>query len=765
MLLNAGDLDTSFGGTGQVITTLGPWGGPQGLALQPDLKTVVVAIKTSGPLQTVVGFRYNVDGSLDATFGSGGEVVMATNATTSSFLFHNASVAIQPDGKIVVATNTATTNGSSLTSCDMLVLRFNPEGSLDTTFGQNGQSDIHLSQGMAVATGVAVLPSGQIVVAGTNPIDYSGPEFIAARLTSAGALDTTFGPNGQGYNYTLVSTSGSVADRVLSLGLDASGNILVGGTWTTPSGSSIGQLVRYTPTGLIDTSFANQGVLNLPYTMTPASLGFQTNGQIIVGSGSAGGVTRLNSNGTIDTSFGSNGSYTDPINQAGALAMAVQPDDKILMASNSWGPNGTNGTQVERLLPGGTIDPSFGTGGRVAILCAADNSEGIMVGPDGKITGTFVINTVNPSAEGIETFRLLGDPPVTGQLVVTQQPPASLAAGTAFGLTVDAEDSSGNIETSFNGTVTVALANNPGNATLGGTLTVTASQGVANFSGLTITTAASGYTLLVSSSGLSETVTTAITVTPLAASQVGITQQPPSSVIAGSGFGLQAAIEDQYGNVITGATNSVTVALANNPGGATLGGTLTVTASQGVANFSGLTLTKAATGYTLAVSSSGLSGSTSSAITVTPASATQLVITQQPPASVVVNSAFGLKVAVEDTYGNVVTSASNTVKVAFANNPTGAKLGGTLSVKANQGVASLSGLTINKVGTGYTLQLSSSGMTNAVTNPINVTKTATPTVLSATTGDGALDPSLEALVLDSQGFVDGLGLKKRLRLV
>ena len=111
--------------------------------------------------------------------------------------------------------------------------------------------------------------------------------------------------------------------------------------------------------------------------------------------------------------------------------------------------------------------------------------------------------------------------------------------------------------------------------------------------------------------------------TPLAASQVGITQQPPASVTAGSGFGLQAAIEDQYGNVVTGATNSVTVALGNNPGGATLGGTLTVTASQGLATFSGLTLTTAASGYTLAVSSSGLSGSTSSAITVTPAAATQ----------------------------------------------------------------------------------------------------------------------------------------------
>ena len=78
---------------------------------------------------------------------------------------------------------------------------------------------------------------------------------------------------------------------------------------------------------------------------------------------------------------------------------------------------------------------------------------------------------------------------------MTQQPPASVTAGTPFGLAVEAEDSSGNLDSSFNGTVTVALANNPGGATLGGTLSVTASNGVATFSGLTLTKAAAGYTL------------------------------------------------------------------------------------------------------------------------------------------------------------------------------------------------------------------------------------------------------------------------------
>ena len=109
----------------------------------------------------------------------------------------------------------------------------------------------------------------------------------------------------------------------------------------------------------------------------------------------------------------------------------------------------------------------------------------------------------------------------------------------------------------------------------------------------------------------------------------------------------------------------------------------------------------------------------------------------------------------------MVTSASNTVKVAFANNPTGAKLGGTLSVKASQGVATFSNLTINKVGSGYTLQLTSSGLSSAVTNPINVTKTAAASSLSARAARPRRIRLLAPLVLDSPDLLDGLPLKKR----
>jgi len=255
--------------------------------------------------------------------------------------------------------------------------------------------------------------------------------------------------------------------------------------------------------------------------------------------------------------------------------------------------------------------------------------------------------------------------------------------------------------------------------------------------------------------------TSAIGVATLASTQFMVTQQPPASITAGNLFGLTVEDVDSSGNLITSFDGTVTVALASNPGGATLGGTLSLQASGGVATFSGLTLNKAASGYTLMVSSSGIGEGVTSAMTVTPAAASQVVITQQPPATVGVNSAFGLQASIEDPYGNVVTTASNTVSVAFANNPTGATLGGTLSVTASQGVATFSNLTINKTGSGNTLQVSSSGLSSAVTNVITVTKKAGAAIVSNNNVASPSDLVLGALVPDSPDLFAGLGLKKR----
>jgi hypothetical protein len=266
------------------------------------------------------------------------------------------------------------------------------------------------------------------------------------------------------------------------------------------------------------------------------------------------------------------------------------------------------------------------------------------------------------------------------QLMVSTQPPASVSAGAAFGLGVTAEDSFGNLATSFNSSVTLAIGSNPGSATLGGTVTTAASGGIATFSGLTLNKPGTGYTLNAASTGLTSATTAAFNVNPAAATHWVVTSQPPASATAGSAFSLTVMAEDSSGNVDPSYSGSVSLALVANPGVATLGGALTLNASAGVATFSGLTLNKAASGYTLAASGGSLSTATSNTITIVATTAAQWVISTQPPASVTAGAAFGLVVTAQDSFGNVAASFNSSVMLAIGSNPGGATLGGTTTL-------------------------------------------------------------------------------------
>ncbi len=198
-------------------------------------------------------------------------------------------------------------------------------------------------------------------------------------------------------------------------------------------------------------------------------------------------------------------------------------------------------------------------------------------------------------------------------LVVTTQPPSSVIAGVGFHFTITAEDPYGNVATGFGGSVIATVTG----ASSG--VTVTAVNGGAAYY-VDVTTAGT-YTFTATSSGLTSTTTTAFTVTPAAASQLVVTTQPPSSITAGSGFGLTIEAEDPYGNVATSFTGSVTIALGSNPGGSTLSGPTTVAASGGVAVFSGLSLNNLGVGYILQASGGGL----------TPVATTSFTVQAPPP--------------------------------------------------------------------------------------------------------------------------------------
>jgi hypothetical protein len=325
-----------------------------------------------------------------------------------------------------------------------------------------------------------------------------------------------------------------------------------------------------------------------------------------------------------------------------------------------------------------------------------------------------------------------GAGPVTAtQLVVVVQPRPDAVAGTAFNLSVMAENATGEVDTNFSGSITLSLASNPGGDTLGGTLTLTASQGRTTFSNLTLTKAADGYTIQATTNGLSSATTLPFNLVAANAAKLVVTTQPPASVTAGKGFTVVVTAYDPYGNVATSFKGSETIALKNNPGGATLGGTLTQKAKSGVATFGGLSITTAANGYTLQVTSTGLKSATTLPFNVVATAAAKLVVMSQPPSSVLANSPFGFAVTVEDKYGNVVNNYMKAVMVTIGNNPGDSTLGGTLSVLPSQGVATFTNLTLNNPGNGYTLVATSGTLASVTTDPFNVTSSATPTSLVA----------------------------------
>jgi prepilin-type N-terminal cleavage/methylation domain-containing protein len=302
--------------------------------------------------------------------------------------------------------------------------------------------------------------------------------------------------------------------------------------------------------------------------------------------------------------------------------------------------------------------------------------------------------------------------------------PASASAGGGFSVTVTAKDGLGNTLSTFSGTVQFSTTDG-GSVTLPAGYTFTASDGGTHkFTGVKLVTAGT-QTISVSSSGKSGSAS--VTVNAGTATKLAFVQQPTATT---KGTVINPAVtvqvEDQYGNLVTTSSASVTVAFGSNPSGATLGGTKTQTASSGVASFGDLTVSKIGTGYTLTATSNGLTSATSSAFNINSAPATKVVFTTQPSAGASINAgtATAFAVSVEDATGAVVTS-DNTTTITLTPSPaTGSfscnNAGGAGPVTVSSGVASFS-CSIGTPGSGYKLSTSNSaGLTNATSNSFNI---------------------------------------------
>ena len=268
--------------------------------------------------------------------------------------------------------------------------------------------------------------------------------------------------------------------------------------------------------------------------------------------------------------------------------------------------------------------------------------------------------------------------------------------------------------------VTLSLGTNPGRAMLSGTLTAPAVNGVATFTDVKIDKAGAGYRLIATSPGLVRASSAAFNVTGTPA-RLAFTVLPATAT-AGAALSPapKVSLLDAAGNVVTGATNPVTLIVAAGPAGATLSGATTVKAVGGVATFGGLKPNKAGT-YYLRATAAGLSGATSGAFSVAAGPAKKMAFSRQPTNAAAGAALPAVQVRVQDAFGNACPTAANAVTLALSMNPTGAVLAGSKTVSAARGVATFTRLSIPNPGTGYVLRATASGLNTTMSTPFDVT--------------------------------------------
>jgi hypothetical protein len=339
-----------------------------------------------------------------------------------------------------------------------------------------------------------------------------------------------------------------------------------------------------------------------------------------------------------------------------------------------------------------------------------------------KTAGSYQIAAVAAGLISTTTNTITIAPAAAYELAIGAQP-SSVAAGVPFDLSVLVEDEYGNEVTTGGTSITLNLFGGPSSQSAAASASALDTGGLANFSDLSFTTAASNYAIEASAAGLIPAITGTFTVTFAAASQLVIIAAPPALGVAGVPFGTTVTIEDRYGNVVTDADLQVSLALASGPAAASVGGASSLPAAGGVVVFAQLSVTTAANDYRIEADASGLAPALSPDFQIAAGNATHLAVTAAPPSDVAAGQSFGLGVAAEDRYGNLASTFTAPIAVSLAGGA-----GGALSVATDTtlsaGSASFSGLALDTVGSGITLQVTSPGLPALVTGPLAVVPAA-----------------------------------------
>lgn len=411
-----GDLDTAFDSDGikDIHFTGAPALPAVGTAtlVQPDGKIVLtgrVGINQPGiGGNPQIGLaRLNSNGTFDTTFGTGGQVLMSVFPVPQVNLPR--AIAIQSDGKLVVAGLA----GPNEQTASAILVRFNTNGSVDTTFDGDGIVLLNVAAGLGNGfRGVVIQPDGKIVAVGA-----AGADGLIARFNTNGSLDTTFGGAGTGW----------VAQPILSrahffdVELDASGMFNIAGFVINGVQNDF-LAVRYTSSGALDTTFGTGGITVVSASILndiAFALALDSAGKLVltglanasnpfgtVGTGDVGTV-RLNTNGTLDTSFGTGGIVVTNLSVLldEARSINIQSDGKIVVTGDSneatpfpLDPTTGRWTLI-RYTASGALDTTFGTGGVVITNFGAvgDSANSAVIDANGKLVVGGAATVTKPS--------------------------------------------------------------------------------------------------------------------------------------------------------------------------------------------------------------------------------------------------------------------------------------------------------------------------------------------------------------------------------
>ncbi len=317
-------------------------------------------------------------------------------------------------------------------------------------------------------------------------------------------------------------------------------------------------------------------------------------------------------------------------------------------------------------------------------------------------------------------FNIIAD-----RLIFSTSPNNALAGAATLSATIAARDNFGYTDTTYTGSIGLAIGTNPGAGTLSGFSSAPAVSGVITYTGMFINKVGVGYTLSATASNLITGTSSAFNITPAPASQLIFASSPLSNVAGSPTITAVVQAQDAFGNLASAFGGTVTATITSGSGtpGAVLGGSTAVVAVGGVITYTGLSINLTGL-YQLDAGSPGLITGTSSIFAIDVVTPTLVVVTTSPTNTVVAALLNGPVVEVQDNFGNRAYGFNGVISVTIrpGTGTPGATLGGTTSITASSGAATFTDLALDKAGTAYQLIAQSGALATDITGAFDIGK-------------------------------------------